>query len=65
MCSHVWIWSDALHYCQSAYSMLIMNVTNYLLSSSDVDTDGIDTDSTTTVEEVVEFFVKEEITVIE
>uniref|UniRef100_A0A2A4IW91 Eukaryotic translation initiation factor 3 subunit B n=1 Tax=Heliothis virescens TaxID=7102 RepID=A0A2A4IW91_HELVI len=30
-----------------------------------VDTDGIDTDTTTTVEEVVEFFVKEETTVIE
>lgn len=32
---------------------------------SDVDTDGLEIDGSTTVEEVVEFFVKEEITVIE
>lgn len=39
---------------------------NLSVRSTDVDTDGIDADSTaTTVEEVVEFFVKEEQTVIE
>lgn len=31
----------------------------------DVDTDGLDTDAVNTVEEVIEFFVKEEQTVIE
>lgn len=45
--------------------ILIKQHLQLICSISDVDTDGLDTDQVNTVEEVVEFFVKEEQTVIE
>jgi translation initiation factor 3 subunit B len=42
-----------------------MRITINYLSFSDIDTDELDSDTKNVEEEVVEFFIKEEVTVIE